>query len=62
MIGKTSQTIHRNLFLPMQDPALFGDIAKLIHYTPGAPTASSWAASCTSSAPTTPSPNRRSEA
>jgi PBSX family phage terminase large subunit len=39
MIGKTSQTIHRNLFLPMQDPALFGDIAKLIHYTPGAPTA-----------------------
>lgn len=39
MIGKTAQTIHRNLFLPMQDPALFGDIAKLIHYTPGAPTA-----------------------
>ncbi|MYS72098.1 PBSX family phage terminase large subunit [Streptomyces sp. SID5926] len=39
MIGKTSQTIHRNLFLPMQDPALFGPIASLIHYTPGAPTA-----------------------
>ncbi|WP_432077821.1 PBSX family phage terminase large subunit [Streptomyces sp. YPW6] len=39
MIGKTSQTIHRNLFLPMQDPALFGEIAHHIHYTPGAPTA-----------------------
>src|ERR1044072_7319817 len=39
MIGKTAQTIHRNLFLPMQDPALFGEIAAHIHYTPGAPTA-----------------------
>lgn len=39
MIGKTSQTIHRNLFLPMQDVSLFGDIAKQVHYTPGAPTA-----------------------
>lgn len=40
MIGKTTQTIHRNLFTTLQDPALFGPIAKLIHYTPGAPTAS----------------------
>jgi PBSX family phage terminase large subunit len=40
IIGKTTQTIHRNLFLPLQDPALFGDIAALIQYTPGAPTAS----------------------
>ncbi|MFF2852677.1 PBSX family phage terminase large subunit [Streptomyces sp. NPDC058001] len=39
VIAKTSQTAHRNLFLPLQDPALFGDITKLIHYTPGAPTA-----------------------
>jgi PBSX family phage terminase large subunit len=39
IIGKTAQTIHRNLFLPLQDPALFGDAARHIHYTPGAPTA-----------------------
>lgn len=39
IIGKTSQTIHRNLFLPMQDPAIFGPISQHIHYTAGAPTA-----------------------
>ncbi|QGZ53406.1 PBSX family phage terminase large subunit (plasmid) [Streptomyces sp. QHH-9511] len=39
IVGKTSQTIHRNLFMPLQNPALFGDMTKLIHYTPGAPTA-----------------------
>lgn len=39
MVGKTSQTIHRNVFMPLQDPVLFGPIAKLVHYTPGAPTA-----------------------
>ncbi|MEC4016086.1 PBSX family phage terminase large subunit [Streptomyces sp. H27-D2] len=39
MIGKTAQTIHRNLFLPLQDPTLFGDIAHHVHYTAGAPTA-----------------------
>lgn len=39
MVGKTAQTIHRNLFLPMQDAALFGEIARHVHYTPGAPTA-----------------------
>lgn len=39
IIGKTAQTIHRNLFLPLQDPALFGDAAAHVHYTPGAPTA-----------------------
>jgi hypothetical protein len=39
IIGKTAQTIHRNLFLPLQDPALFGEAAAHVHYTPGAPTA-----------------------
>lgn len=39
MVGKTSQTLHRNIFQPLQDPTLFGPIARLIHYTPGAPTA-----------------------
>lgn len=39
MVGKTSQTLHRNIFQPLQDPALFGPVARLIHYTPGAPTA-----------------------
>jgi PBSX family phage terminase large subunit len=39
IIGKTAQTIHRNLFLPLQDPALFGEAARHVHYTPGAPTA-----------------------
>ncbi|MFE9850332.1 PBSX family phage terminase large subunit [Streptomyces sp. NPDC005576] len=39
MCGKTSTTIHRNVFLPMQDPDLFGDLAKQVHYTAGAPMA-----------------------
>ncbi|MFD8545646.1 PBSX family phage terminase large subunit [Streptomyces sp. NPDC059649] len=39
IVGKTAQTIHRNLFLPMQDPTLFGEISRHVHYTAGAPTA-----------------------
>lgn len=39
MIGKTLQTIYRNLFLPMMDADLFGDFSKQVHYTQGAPTA-----------------------
>ncbi|MFJ1648002.1 PBSX family phage terminase large subunit [Streptomyces sp. NPDC088258] len=39
VIGKTAQTCHRNLFLTLQDPALFGDLAQHVHYTAGAPTA-----------------------
>lgn len=39
MVGKTAQTLHRNIFQPLQDARLFGVVAKLIHYTPGAPTA-----------------------
>lgn len=39
MCGKTSTTIHRNVFLPMQDPDLFGPLASHVHYTAGAPMA-----------------------
>jgi PBSX family phage terminase large subunit len=39
MIGKTRETISRNLFGPLQNPNLFGPIAKQIQYNPGAPTA-----------------------
>lgn len=39
MLGKTSQTISRNLFTPLKDPTLFGDLSKHVHYTAGAPTA-----------------------
>lgn len=39
MIGKTLQTIYRNLFLPLMNPDLFGEFARHVHYTQGAPTA-----------------------
>lgn len=39
MVGKTNQTIHRNLFVPLTNPDLFGELSKHVHYTPGAPTA-----------------------
>lgn len=39
MFGKTRESVARNLFGPLQDPALFGPMTKLIHYTPGAGTA-----------------------
>ncbi|MEU0783534.1 PBSX family phage terminase large subunit [Streptomyces sp. NPDC006173] len=39
MCGKTATTIHRNVFLPMQDPDLFGPLAQHVHYTAGAPMA-----------------------
>lgn len=39
VIGKTLDTVHRNVFGPLQDPALFGPAAKLVHYNRGAPTA-----------------------
>jgi PBSX family phage terminase large subunit len=35
MVGRTKDTINRNLFSVLQDPALFGPIADEIHYTPG---------------------------
>jgi PBSX family phage terminase large subunit len=39
MFGKTRDSVARNLFAPLQDPALFGPLANQIHYTSGAPTA-----------------------
>jgi PBSX family phage terminase large subunit len=39
VVAKTSQTAARNIFAPLQDFALFGDLAGQTHYTPGAPSA-----------------------
>jgi PBSX family phage terminase large subunit len=38
MIGKTKDTIARNLWGPLMDPDLFGPLARLCHYTRGAST------------------------
>jgi PBSX family phage terminase large subunit len=38
MVGRTRDTVHRNLFVPLMDPEIFGEISKYCHYTPGAPT------------------------
>lgn len=37
--GRTRDSIARNVFGPLQDPAYMGSIARVIKYTPGAPTA-----------------------
>lgn len=39
MIGRTKETVYRNVIKVMQDPSLFGELAKSVHYTPGANTA-----------------------
>ncbi|KJK50276.1 terminase [Lentzea aerocolonigenes] len=39
VVGRTRDSVARNVFAPLQDPSLFGPIADLVHYTPGAPTA-----------------------
>lgn len=39
IVGKTLDTVARNVFGPLQDPALFGPLSRHIHYTRGAPTA-----------------------
>jgi PBSX family phage terminase large subunit len=39
VVGKTSDTVARNVFEPLTDPAITGPIAKMITYTRGAPTA-----------------------
>lgn len=39
MIGRTRDTLHRNVIAPMQDPALFGEWARMVQYNRGAPTA-----------------------
>lgn len=37
--GKTFDTVARNVFGPLMDPAVTGQVAQLVHYTRGAPTA-----------------------
>lgn len=37
VVAKTSQTAMRNVFAPLQDYAVFGELATQVHYTPGAP-------------------------
>lgn len=39
IFGKTRESINRNVFAVLQDPALFGSLALLTHYNAGAPTA-----------------------
>ncbi|MCA1195121.1 PBSX family phage terminase large subunit [Saccharopolyspora sp. 6V] len=40
VIGRTRESIARNVFGPLADPTLFGPLADQVHYTSGAPTAS----------------------
>jgi PBSX family phage terminase large subunit len=37
MTGKNSWSIHRNLVIPLQDPAIFGDLARHVKVTAGSP-------------------------
>jgi PBSX family phage terminase large subunit len=39
VVGKTYDTVSRNVFGPLADPALFGPAARLVKWTRGAPTA-----------------------
>lgn len=39
VVGKTYDTVSRNVFGPLTDPDLFGPAARLVKYTRGAPTA-----------------------
>lgn len=39
MVGRTRDSLYRNIFSPLMDPAIFGDFARDISYTNGAPTA-----------------------
>lgn len=36
MMGRTKDTLYRNVIRVMQDPAIFGELAKSVQYTPGA--------------------------
>jgi len=38
VIGRTRESIARNVFGPLQDESLFGALSKHVRYTPGAPT------------------------
>jgi PBSX family phage terminase large subunit len=40
LFGKTRESVNRNVFSVLQDPALFGPLARLVKYNPGAPTGS----------------------
>lgn len=37
MVGRTRDSIARNVISPMQDPNIFGELADHVHYTSGAP-------------------------
>lgn len=39
VVARTRDSAYRNVFAPLMDPMLFGPLAKLVHYTAGAPTA-----------------------
>ncbi len=39
MVGKTQATVARNCFAPLQNPSIFGELSRHVHYTAGAPTA-----------------------
>lgn len=39
MVGRTRDSLARNVFGPLTDPTIFGSLTRDIHYTPGAPTA-----------------------
>src|SRR5687767_3457815 len=38
LFGKTRESVNRNVFAVLTDPALFGPLARLVKYNPGAPT------------------------
>ena len=39
MVGRTRDSLNRNVIAPLQNPDLFGPLAAQVQYTPGAPTA-----------------------
>lgn len=39
VVGRTRESIARNVFGPLTDPEIMGSLARVIKYTPGAPTA-----------------------
>ncbi|MFF4751817.1 PBSX family phage terminase large subunit [Streptomyces sp. NPDC001270] len=39
MVGRTRDSLARNVFGPLTDPSIFGSLTRDIHYTSGAPTA-----------------------
>src|SRR5690606_16840104 len=39
MVGRTRDSLGRNVFGPLTDPTIFGSLTRDIHYTTGAPTA-----------------------